>query len=183
MYCKPIHLDCEDLIRNFAISEIEKTLDASTPVVKQLQIRHILPEKLKSIIDEELSGYNIPPVRYCLSYVRPRSDRQSIHIDGDHNGIIKSAINIPLRGCENSYQVWYKGNYDTVVIKTLDNVICHKIRWKEPFVEDFRLEITKPHLLRVDRPHSALANETEDRWVFTMRFLDNPSFEDLVKNI
>ena len=182
MYCKKIHLTCENLIREFAILDIEKKVDTSIPVTKQLQIRHDLDKSLKNIIDTELSTYHIPPLLYCLSYVRPKGSSQGIHIDGNKDVVIKSAINIPLKGCKNSYQVWYTGKYTTSLVM-LSNNVYHEIMWQEPYIEDFKLEINSPYLLRVDRPHSAQSNQLEDRWVFTMRFCGNPNFEDLVNNV
>ena len=175
-------MSCENLIREFAILDIEKNLDTLIPVTKQIQIRHTLSKQLKDIIDAELAGYNIPPVLYCLSYIRPKGSYQGIHIDGNDKAIIHSAINIPLKGCKNSYQIWYRGKYDTIVVKLLNN-IYHTIKWHEPQIEDFKLEIDNPYLLRVDLPHSAQSNQFEDRWVFTMRFLGNPNFNDLVNNV
>ena len=182
MYCKKIHLTCEHLIKEFAILDIEKKIDTSIPVDRQIQIRHELNNQLKHIIDADLARYNIPPVRYCLSYIRPKNSFQGIHIDGNEEGIIKSAINIPLKGCKNSYQIWYKGKYSTSLVM-LSNNVYHEIMWQEPHTEDFKLEIDSPHLLRVDCPHSAQSNQLEDRWVFTMRFHGNPNFEDLVSNV
>ena len=182
VYCKKIQLVCEDLIREFAISEIEKKIDPLAPIPDQIQIRHILPYDLKNIINSELSSYNIPPIRYCLSYVRSKYSTQGIHVDGDQSEIIKSAINIPLKGCKDSYQIWYKGDYNTVIVRTSNNVY-HNIVWQKPFTEDFRLEIMQPYLLRVDKPHSVVANRVEDRWVFTMRFYGNPDFAKLAANV
>ena len=182
MHCKKIQLECEDLIREFAISDIEKQIDPLAPIPDQIQIKHTLPCDLKNIINSELASYNIPPIRYCLSYVRSKYSVQGIHVDGDQSEIIKSAINIPLKGCGGSYQIWYKGDYDTVVVRTSNNVY-HKIVWRRPFTEDFRLEITQPYLLRVDKPHSVVANQIEDRWVFTMRFCGNPDFVELAANV
>lgn len=182
MYCKKIFLESEDTIRKFAIADIEKQLGTSKAIVKQLKIKHDLPDNILTTINLELAKYSIPPISYCLSYVRPKGNFQGIHIDGDRNGIIKSAINIPLKGSKDSYQIWYKGDFTTTVVQTENNVY-HNILWKSIAVEDYRAEIDQAHLVRVDQPHSAIAGNIEDRWVFTMRFQGNPNFQDLVNNV
>jgi hypothetical protein len=41
------------------------------------------------------------------------------------------------------------------------------------------VELNQPYLLNVGTPHRSEANKTEDKWVFTMRFYGNPTFEML----
>ena len=182
MYCKKIYLESEEAIKRFAIADIAKHAPTSTPLSRQIKIRHILPSDLLQIVNLELDKYNIPPILYCLSYIRPKSNFQGIHIDGDQHGIISAAINIPLRGTENSYQIWYQGNFTTAIVTTENNVY-HRIVWEGSPKEDFRAEIDQAHLVRVDRPHSTLSNDFDERWVFTMRFQGNPNFEELIKNV
>lgn len=182
MYCKKIYLESEEAIKRFAITDIAKQAPVSKILNRQIKIHHILPADLLQIINLELDKYNIPPILYCLSYIRPKSNFQGIHIDGDQNEIISSAINIPLKGKNDSYQIWYKGNFTTSIVQTENNVY-HRIIWKDIPKEDFRTEINQAHLVRVDRPHSALSNNFEERWVFTMRFCGNPNFEELIKNV
>jgi hypothetical protein len=182
VYCKKIYLESEDAIKRFAIADIAKQLPISKILNRQIKIHHILPDDLLQIINLELDKYNIPPILYCLSYIRPKSNFQGIHIDGDQNGIISSSINIPLKGHNDSYQIWYKGNFTTAIVKTENNVY-HRTLWEGSPKEDFRVEINQAYLVRVDRPHSALSNNFEERWVFTMRFRGNPNFEELIKNV
>jgi len=104
---------------------------------------------------------------------------KKIYLECEEDIIISSAINIPLKGTANSFQIWYTGNYTTSVIRT-PNIAYHLIKWTNKPVEVARLEINSAHLIRVDQPHSAQSNSVEDRWVFTMRFCGNPNFEDLI---
>lgn len=182
VYSKKIYLECEEDIRDFALSDIKSKVDLSLSLTKQLKILHKLPLELELKINLELEKYGIPNVLYSQSYIRPKGNIQGIHIDGTAEGIIKSAINIPLKGSTNSKMIWYSGNYTTGVTETLA-LTYHYINWSSAPVEDSSIEIDSAHLLRVDRPHSAQASINEDRWIFTMRFKGNPDFEELVKNI
>jgi hypothetical protein len=179
IYSKKIYLDCEEDIRKFAISDIERKIDLSKPISFQIKLMHFLPESLKFKINTELRRYNIPEILYAQSYLRPKNNFQGIHIDGEEDSIISSAINIPLKGTDNSYQIWYTGKYTTSIIRTHNNVY-HLIKWIDKPIEAERLEINSAHLIRVDQPHSAQSSTNEDRWIFTMRFRGNPNFEDLL---
>jgi len=182
VYCKKIYLESEESIKSFAISDIAKQIPIFKILNRQIKIRHILPDNLLQIVNLELGKYNIPPILYCLSYIRPKNNFQGIHIDGDRNGLISSAINIPLKGNINSYQIWYTGNFTTALVTTENNVY-HRIMWEDTPKEAFRAEINQAHLVRVDQPHSAMSNDFEERWVFTMRFQGNPKFDELIKNV
>jgi hypothetical protein len=182
MYCKKIYLKSEEAIKKFVIADIAKQIPISKILNEQIKIHHTLPDTLLQIVNLELDKYNIPPILYCLSYIRPKNNFQGIHIDGDRRGVINAAINIPLKGNRNSYQIWYTGNFTTALVTTENNVY-HSIVWEGIPKEDFRAEIDQAHLVRVDRPHSAMSNDSEERWVFTMRFQGNPTFEELIKNV
>lgn len=179
IYYKKISLICEDEIRRYAIGDIERN-NINLKFNEQIQIRHKMPSDLEEKINRELSDYNIPNIRYAVSYIRKRNNFQGIHIDGDKSGIIYSAINIPLKGCNKSYHIWYAGNYKTRLVES-EKLSYHYLQWITEPKEDARLIIDSPYIVRVDRPHSALSTN-EDRWVFTMRFINNPKFEELIKN-
>lgn len=183
IYCKKISLVCEEKIRQFAIKDIESKIDISKPVLWQRKIKHSLPDDLLLEINQELSYYGIPEVDYAQSYLRPKKNFQGIHIDGDPNGIIKTAINIPLKGWANSYHIWYSGNFEISVVTHDNTNNYYEIHWNSEPVEKHREEISSATLLRVDQPHSALANDIEDRWIFTIRFKGNPAFEHILEKV
>jgi hypothetical protein len=182
IYCRKIQLRCELQIRQFAIEDINCKLPAC-PVFSQIKIRHTLSEDLLNIINAELDEYGIPKIEYVQSYIRPKKNFQGIHIDGNQSQIIKSAINIPLKGCENSYHIWYHGSFNTLLANHGKNNPYHRIVWDQDPIEAHREEILSATLLRVDQPHSALANDSSDRWIFTMRFKGNPEFETLIDKV
>jgi hypothetical protein len=41
------------------------------------------------------------------------------------------------------------------------------------------LELDHPYLINVGHPHRSEASKNEDKWVFTMRFYGNPTFDSL----
>ena len=179
-YFKLIPLDCEEQIRAFAIADIEAQLGASAYVLtSQVRVKHILPNELLEIVNTELSTkYNIPPVEYCQSYLRPKKDIQRAHINGDQNGIRHAAINIPLKGTTGSIYRWLSGTYE-MTVKDINGLIFHQLIWMDiPTVAD-TLELNNPYLINVGTPHRSEANKTEDKWIFTMRFYGNPTFDML----
>lgn len=180
LYFKKINLQSAEAIKKFAIDEITSKIKTADSLYQQ-KIFHTFPTDLENLINSELETFNIPPISYAVSYIRPKNSFQGIHIDGVKEKIISSAINIPLKGCENSFQIWYKGNYSTNLISVPGNTY-HNIIWKDGPVEDARLQVDQPYMVRVDKPHSALSGNTE-RWVITIRFKTNPQFDDLIKNI
>ena len=147
------------------------------PSIGQYAVDHELPSDLLSEINEELNGLGFPEVKYSKSYVRTNNNIQGIHIDGAGEPL-HAAINIPLKGCNDSKHIYYTGSYNkTNVVR--HNLKYYELTWNSTPVATTTLCLTSPHLLRVDEPHSAVAGSTEERWIFTMRFVGNPTFEDL----
>lgn len=174
-YC-PLELDFSDLVEYVKNSVTTEKLYLTETQVK---IVHTLPSDLKEKINRQLQTIGFPNVWYVQSYIRKKSDEQGIHIDG-FNKIVHSAINIPVSGTIGSKHVFYSGDYELKQI-VRDDIQFYDLKWKSiPVTEDV-LELTDPHLLRVDVPHKAVANDVENRWIITLRMEGNPKYEDLVK--
>jgi hypothetical protein len=176
-YYAPVQLACAAAIRAWAIGDIEQQLAGSKLTKPQHRVYHILPAELKQLINDELALHGCPGVYYAQSYCRQAGDTQGIHIDGvgDYQTV---AINIPLKGCVGSKHVYYTGEYTTEQTQ-FEDIVFYKINWQStPQVADI-LYLDSPHIVRVDHPHSAQATPFEDRWIFTMRFENSPTFEDL----
>ena len=176
-----LKLEVEQAIKDFAIADI---LEKSDPekVLLQYTVDHTnIPQDLLNAINSELNSKGIPDLLYAKSYVRRKNHAQGIHIDG-LNFPLHCAINIPLMGSEGSKFCYYTGSYK--MIPTNERGLkFYALKWDgEPILED-ELELTSPHLVRVDRPHCAMASSTENRWIFTMRFRGNPTFEELYQKI
>lgn len=179
-YFKKIKLSCASLITEFAINDTLVKLQ-NRNWDSQLQIRHVLPEDLQNTINDELSIIKIPNMLYCQTYLRKQNNIQSIHVDGTKDGLIHAAINIPLIGVSSNRYNWYSGNYELKHVYK-SNLSYHDIVWRSPPVLADTIELNETYLIRVDAPHSAVAGPSE-RWIFTMRFCGNPSFEELYNSI
>jgi hypothetical protein len=179
-YYKPLTLDCEQAIRNFAIGDIETQLGAAAYVLTgQVQVKHSLPPELFEIISNELGEkYGMPAVDFCHSILRPKKDIQRAHVDGDLNETRHAAINIPLKGTTGSIYRWLDGTYETQ-FKDIDGLVFHNLIWMDIPSVAATLELNQPYLLNVGTPHRSEASKTDDKWVFTMRFYGNPTFDTL----
>ena len=176
-YFARVKLACESSIRAWAMADIERELGAAKLAQAQHRISHQLPAELEDMINAELTQHGVPKVSYAQSYCRQAGHVQGIHIDGlgDYQTV---AINIPLKGSVGSRHVYYKGKYTTEQTR-YEDIVFYKINWLEtPRVADI-LYLDQAHIVRVDQPHSAQANPFEDRWIFTMRFENSPTFEEL----
>lgn len=139
-----------------------------------------LPDELLKIVNDELSSYNISNIEYCRVYLWPRGSVQNIHVDGVDK-VLHCAINIPLHGGENSKFQWFGGNFNLSPGNLLrTNQKAYYINWlSDPHITE-SIEIKDGcYLIRIDQPHQAIAAADSDRWMFTMRFIDNPTFEEL----
>jgi hypothetical protein len=176
IFSTPVKLKFEQQIREWTINDILSSKAATNLIIKtQHRAQHQFPRELLDTINSELNSYGMPGVSYADSYLRRKGSKQYLHVDG-HEHQIFCAINIPLMGTTNSGFQYYGGDYE-IVEKTAKG-----LRWLEPvwngepqLLED--LELTTPHLVRVDVPHMAVANAAEDRWILSIRFLGNPSYE------
>jgi hypothetical protein len=179
-YYKKINLQCENSIRNYLIDLVR------TPqkLIDQTKISHELPKELLDTINSELATYGITEIQYCQSYLRAKGTTQGIHIDGI-GFKWHAAINIPIQNTIGSKFTWYGGDY-RIEQKTRNTGYGHimtPITFFEiidnGLVEVASVELDQAHLVRVDEPHCATANDVADRWIFTMRFKGNPTFEEL----
>ena len=176
-YFKKINLQCESKIRNFVIADVCSQLDPEK-LISQTRIKHDLPDNLRESVNDELEYIGFPKLLYCQSYIRSRGHIQGIHIDGDGSTQINAAINLPISGTHESKHNWYTGDY-TLILKNIGDLYFHHILWKSKPELVSSLELDHPHLVRVNEPHNAVSSDNDCRWIFTMRFVGNPSFEDL----
>jgi len=180
-YFKEINLSCESRIKDFVIKDVKDRLNFDR-IENQIRIKHELPKDLLSDLNTELNAINFPALLYCQSYIRIKNNVQRIHIDGFGDKVINAAINIPILGTTNSKHNWYAGDY-RLISKNIKGLYFHDVLWKkDPILMD-SLELDRPYLVRVNEPHNAIASSDDVRWIFTMRFFNNPTFEYLYDNI
>jgi len=180
-YFKKINLQCEPNIKEFVTADVRSQLDPEK-VVSQIRIKHNLPDNLRKHINDELEYIGFPKLLYCQSYIRSRKNIQGIHIDGSDGTQINAAINIPIFGTYESRHNWYTGDY-TLILRNVGDLYFHHILWKSKPELVSSLELDHPHLVRVDKPHNVVAASNICRWIFTMRFVGNPTFEELYDRI
>lgn len=180
MICyKKINLECLDNLQTYLVNQISKILPEGK-VTKVISKNIILPDELLTTVNAELNSYNIPDIEYCRIYLWPKRGIQKPHVDG--SGIVlHCSINIPLHGGENSTFRWLGGDYTLTPIDLVEtNQKAYAIKWQSTpaIIESVEL-VNGCYLIRIDQPHQAIASADSDRWVFTMRFKGNPTFEEL----
>jgi hypothetical protein len=178
-YYKKINLDCSDLLKDYVsnyINTLTNGLQITRPEVNFIN----LPNNLLNVVNAELNSYGISDIEYCRIYLWPKNSVQFPHIDGVDT-ILHCAINIPLHGGENSIFQWFSGEFELRSIDlTRTTQKAFAINWKTPKVVAESIEIKDGcYLIRIDQPHQAIASADSDRWLFTMRFKGNPTFEEL----
>lgn len=182
-YYKKINLKCETLIREFVLKDLNPI---PININDSVKFSHTLPDELLNMVNDELAEYGIPNIWYCQSYLRRRATTQGIHTDGVKDLNIHVAINLPIQNTKGSEFTWYAGEYETDVKTSIVQnnsgavvpITFHDIKFKN-LEKAATLELDQAYLIRVDQPHSASANQVADRWIFTMRFKGNPTFEEL----
>ena len=179
MNYKKINLQCLDNLKSYVVNQIKDSLlpTGSLTVTSNIVT---LPDDLLNIVNDELSSYNISNIEYCRVYLWPKGSVQTAHVDGSTR-VLHCAINIPLHGGEDSKFQWLEGNFK-LVPKNLPhtNQKAYYINWESTPCITESIEIKDGcYLIRIDQPHQAIAAMDSDRWIFTMRFKDNPTFEEL----
>ena len=182
---KKINLKCLEELKTYLINKISNQLPNSV-VTKSSTELIILPDDLLKLVNDELNSYGISDIDYSRIYLWPKRQTQYIHIDGANlsDGSSKTyhcAINIPLHGGEKSIFRWYVGGeFDKIHFENKESSQkLYIIKWNSsPKIESIEMK-DGCYLLNISVPHHAINPVDSDRWVFTMRFKDNPTFESL----
>jgi hypothetical protein len=176
---KKINLECLDSLYSYIVNEIKDLLSTTDQLVITSNVV-TLPDELLKVVNDELNSYNISSIDYCRIYLWPKGSVQTIHVDG-FDKVLHCAINIPLYGGENSKFQWFDGKFKLSSVNLRHtNQKAYYINWESiPYITE-SIEIKDGcYLIRIDQPHQAIASSDSDRWIFTMRFKDNPTFEEL----
>lgn len=176
IYSTPIQLNCESQIREWVLADLEIKKATSQLIIKtQYRAQHHMPKDLLDAVNNELNSMGIPNVSWMDSYVRRPGSKQYLHVDG-HDFPLFCAVNIPLSGVIGSRFEYYGGDY-TVEKKSAKGLTWFEPIWNRPPELIENLELTTSHLVRIDIPHMAVANDHEPRSIVSMRFEGNPSYE------
>jgi hypothetical protein len=180
MICyKKISLKCLDDLHTYMVDQIKDSLSPTNKLVITSNVV-TLPDKLLKIINDELSSYNMSSIEYCRVYLWPKGSIQTVHVDGSDK-VLHCAINIPLYGGENSKFQWFGGNFKLAPVTLRHtNQQAYYINWMSTpsIIESIEMS-NGCYLVKIDQPHRAIMSADSDRWVFTMRFKGNPTFEEL----
>ena len=150
-----------------------------------------LPPALETELDEELSQYDLP-VRPRLLAFKRRGDlfatpnKEFAHVDYTSypNGpAYHASLILPIEGCAGTEMYWMSGKYKLELQYTASGVPFNEITWEEEPKLMHSVEINEPTLARVDIPHNVLSNQITGEWrtVVTLRFKDNPTFEEILQ--
>lgn len=97
-----------------------------------------------------------------------------IHVDGNEQWPKFLALNIPISGCADTSMLWW------------DNVEQISVTDTQAYGKDIKLfdgskkqilgdlELTEPHLVRIDVPHSVVNSTNIPRIILTVRFSPEP---------
>ena len=102
------------------------------------------------------------------------------HIDGVPPR--HSAINFPVMNCEEGYQVWYKNQPKYIEKVNSDLRIILPIETNISWIEGEKMYLDRPTLVNVGIWHAVNnSNNNHHRYVFSVRFEGNPTYEDVLK--
>lgn len=179
----PYRLDCQDLLINESITQLQNKWNNKS---RGFTFSVIFPEHVRAILDKELQSRNLPKFAYTVCFARPAKDQQSIHVDGT-NSTTCASLNIPLMGCNNSVMEWFTGAYKVVRKNYVDQsgqtVYYQEVVWDTDYTVVESLELTESHMVRVDVPHRTTANDTDLRAVLCLRFLGNPTWDQVCSKV
>lgn len=171
---KKFHIDNYEEIRqqlyNFFINRFE--LVETLSGIPTDELLAAVP-RLQDIFDE----HNLT-VSFCAGFIRSPRLAAPIHIDDGHEGSTTLlALNLPILNCKDTYHYWFdipasdlgtihdRGNtyrsmpvdFDWTTLPQLD-----------------RLELTEPHLVRIDLPHNVVNDTDNYRMILSIRFHPQP---------
>jgi len=155
---------------NFSREEIYEHIPLLLDYLKQIGVE----KKLWRIM---FSAKSLPESRY--------KKQSAIHVDAVNKHITHS-LNIPIRDCENTYTVWYRGR-----VELLNQEYNHYIGHNEKPLKNFaivnensakeicRVETIRPMLVNTTIPHRGISN-TESRVLCCIRFKPDLTEEEFV---
>ena len=179
----PYKLDCQDLLIAESIAQLQNKWHNKS---RGFTFSVTFTESIRSILDKELQSRNLPKFAYTVCFARPAKDRQSIHVDGT-NSTTCASLNIPLMGCKNSVMEWFSGDYQVVRKNYTDQsgqtVYYQEVVWNSEYNPIASLELIESQMVRVDVPHRTTANDTDLRAVLCLRFLGNPTWDQVCSKV
>lgn len=142
-------------------------------------IGFIDPKTIKTEIPELQDFFDQNKLNpFCFAVlIRDPHVTAPVHVDGDGKNPVVLALNLPVFNCDNTYMHWFdvppeqfsfiedRGNvyrslpldYDWTTLELLDS-----------------LELTTPHMVRVNVPHNIVNEQNANRAIVSVRFNPTP---------
>ena len=177
--------DFYDRLRDFGAQFIDdataQTQSSRTPDT-HIVLKRVMPEDLPVFVKQEMGHLAVQHLQ--IFWIKARSCGM-IHTDGlDRH----CALNIPLRNTDLGIQEWFehpfteyafRGN-GTVSRVTTEEVHQYPLKWDKP--ASLQLVLKKPTVVNTNMWHRVdNRNNPNHRYVISLRFKDNPSFEHVVR--
>jgi hypothetical protein len=170
---KKIKIENFDIIQQQLLSFLNKHFDGlEREILSGVSKDDVL--SAAPLLNEFFLANNLNPNMFAV-FVRSPGVSAPIHVDGDSESKLRYlAINLPIANCERTYQ-----NYYAIPTSELEFIEDRGNRYRaytkevRPDVVD-RVEITEPHLLRIDMPHDVDNNKNTYRVMMSVRFDPQP---------
>jgi hypothetical protein len=148
----------------------------------------LLPiDELKKEINEELEKYDLK-IQHILLFYKPPNRPIESHVDffKDDRGktVCNSSLVLPWI-CKDGYTVyWEDGEFDLLVRSPPghSNIEYHEINWKSDHKVSDEAKIHTPVVVKTNIPHGVYSIDSK-LLLATVRFEENPSFEELSKKL
>ncbi len=178
----PVNFPFADALRDATLAKMEALVD------EPMYILNVdISQELRDNMNAWLNKREISNIANILSFKRNISKwgPYECHVDARNDySLIHASLIIPVEGCKNTAQYWYKGPYTTSQGITPSGAKYSKIEWSDTKTYLGKVEIAAaPVLARVAIPHGAYSRPDEYRTTVTIRFEQNESFEYLVDKL
>lgn len=165
--------------------DIQEKLKSFIPHLKlnQNDAFAVNQEMLETIVPELFEFFASQNLTYDISRIFQTAPGCSlaIHVDGNSEHPKTLALNIPIVGCANTSMCWWANVQPTELTHT--NEYGHNIQLFDSNNKQLidQLELSEPHLVRINVPHSVINATDNNRIIFTARFRPEPMelFESL----
>lgn len=161
----------------------------ATKLNRPAKMRHdmVYPDRKAYSLDQfglvkKLAADGIKLDTACRFFIFKQGQQSTIHIDNIPPR--HCALNFPIAKCEDVPIIWYRGEGEKVDYQMPRYVVDISITEPGTVEEIDRVTLTVPTLINTSIWHSVdNSNNTHDRVIFSLRFANNPTFDDVLKCI
>lgn len=139
--------------------------------IKDETVKSELPE-----LYEFFEKHNLQPECFAV-LIRDPHVTAPLHVDGDGSRPVVLALNLPVFNCKDTYMYWFNVPADQMgFIEDRGNrykSMPVDYNWKQLQPIE-TLELTEPHMVRVNVPHNIVNNRDTVRAILSIRFNPTP---------